>query len=465
MAISTDKKMVKIQIKWRILVDIKKFLQQNVIPATGCTEPASIAFASSVAFHALSGCIPPDYSGLSPPLLTNRIISIEVVMDMNVYKNTTNAVVPGTNGQKGPAIAAAAGIFLNPHDGLDVFSCMTPEIRGKALILSLSDRIVTRINPHILPGESPDIRVDVMVQTDDRVKTSRVHISGRHNHIAEIWVDDIPVYSHTIPPGDFNEEKPPDSVIWLIRIAESMDKQELEEVYRGLEMNMDLFRIGMNREYGLGLGSNLRTVLTNQKGMLSLIDKVRIAAAAAADARMGGAPFPVMSTAGSGNQGITALIPVGVVGEECRFSKAEISRAAFISHMVTKQADRYTGHLSALCGCSIKAGIGATAGVTYLIGGGAEEITTAINLMVANVTGTICDGAKPGCSLKISTAVGVATECAFLAVGGMKIPPDNGIIQNSAIGTIRMLEKISHAMSPVDMEIIRILEEKPTGSV
>lgn len=122
---------------------------------------------------------------------------------------------------------------------------------------------------------------------------------------------------------------------------------------------------------------------------------MRIAAAVAADARMGGAPYPVMSSAGSVNQGITALIPIGVIGQECRFSQAEVSRAALISHMVTKRADSYTGHLSALCGCSIKAGIGATAGVTYLIGGYAEEITTAINLMVANITGTICEGQNP----------------------------------------------------------------------
>jgi L-cysteine desulfidase len=445
-------------------VDVRKFLQQNVIPVTGCTEPASIAYATSVAFQALSGCIPPDYLSSCPPLPASRIIKIEVATDGNVYKNTRNAIVPGTNGQKGPAVAAAAGIFLNPRDGLDLFSGITPEIRGKAMILSMSDRIVCGINDQVPAGVSPDIRVRVMVKEESTLKNSSVRIYGRHNHIAEICIDDIPVYTSTIIPDGHDDEKPPDSIVSLIRIAESMSKPELDEVYRGVAMNMDLLRIGMHRAYGLGLGSNLRTVLTNQKGILSLIDKVRIAAAVAADARMGGAPYPVMSSAGSGNMGITALIPVGVIGQECRFSQAEVSRAALISHMVTKLADRYTGHLSALCGCSIKAGIGATAGVTYLIGGDAEEITTAINLMVANITGTICDGAKPGCTLKIATATGVATECAFLAAGGMKIPLDNGIIQSSASGTIHMLEKISRAMMPVDAAIIKILEENQDGA-
>ncbi len=445
-------------------MDIKKFLQQNVIPVTGCTEPASIAYATSVAFHALSGCIPPDYLSARPLFPASRIIRIEVATDRNVYKNTTNAIVPGTNGNMGPAVAAAAGIFLNPRDGLDLFSGITPDIRGKALVLSMSDRIACQINPQIPEGESPDIRVRVIVKEEDTEKNSCVRISGRHNHIAEICINDIPVYTSTILPNKRDDEMPPDSIAGLIWVAESMNKSELDEVYRGVVMNMDLSRIGMHRAYGLGLGKNLRTILTNQKGTLSLIDTVRITAAVAADARMGGAPYTVMSCAGSGNQGITALIPIGVIGKECRFSQIEVSRAALISHMVTKLADRYTGHLSALCGCSIKAGIGATAGVTYLIGGDAEEITTAINLMVANITGTICDGAKPGCTLKIATAVGVATECAFLAAGGMKIPTNNGIIQSSASGTIQMLEKISRAMMPVDTAIIKILEENQNGT-
>lgn len=445
-------------------MNIKKFLQENVIPVTGCTEPASIAYAASIAFRALSGGIPPGYYGISSPVPTNHIISIDVATDRNVFKNTTSAIVPGTAGKKGPAIAAAAGIFLNPLDGLDLLSGITPEIRSKSLVLSLSDRITCRINAEVPPRISPDIRVEIQAKDGDLVKKSLVHLSGKHNYIAEICINDKPVYTSSLSQIENKEEKPPLSVIWLIRIAESMDKSDIDEVYRGIEMNMNLTSLGLNNAYGLGLGNNLRSILRNQKGTLSLVDKVKIAAAVAADARMGGAPYPVMSSAGSGNQGITALIPLGIVGLECKFSKTEISRAALISHMVTKQADLYAGHLSALCGCSIKAGIGATAGVTYLIGGGAEEITTAINLMVANVTGTLCDGAKPGCSLKIATAAGVATECAFLAAAGMKIPPENGIIRQSVGGTLQVLEAISHAMTPVDSAIIKILEENPAGT-
>ncbi|MDO9323967.1 MAG: hypothetical protein Q7T80_03310, partial [Methanoregula sp.] len=246
-------------------MDIKKFLQQNVIPVTGCTEPASIAYATSVAFHALSGCIPPDYLSTSPLPPASRIIRVEVATDRNVYKNVTNAIVPGTTGQKGPAVAAATGIFLNPRDGLDLFSGITPDIRGKALVLSMSDRITCQINSEVPVGKTPDIRVRVIVKDENTEKMSFVRISGRHNHIAEISINDIPVYTNSIPPIEWDDEMPPDSIAGLIQIAKAMNKPELDEVYRGVVMNMDLSRIGMHRAYGLGLGNNLRTILTSQK--------------------------------------------------------------------------------------------------------------------------------------------------------------------------------------------------------
>ena len=447
------------------LVNISAFLQSNVMPVTGCSEPAAIAYASSIAIHAVSGRLPPDFSGSTPLIAQSEIRQIEVITDRNVFKNTTNAVIPGMDGRTGPAMAAAAGLFLDPRDGLDVLSGMTPEKRARALVIALSDRVVCRLAGGEKSQITPDIRVEIAAETQDGLRKGSVRISGKHNHVSRITVDEKDVYIRQEIPGESLEEKVPDPLIWLIRIAESMDDQDIDLVYRGVEMNLALSRIGQEMAYGLGLGSKLKTILSNQKGSMSLIDAVRVAAAAAADARMGGAPFPVMSSAGSGNQGITALVPVGVVGKECRFSKEEIARAALISHMVTKQADRYAGHLSALCGCSIKAGVGATAGVTYLIGGGKEEITTAINLLVANITGTICDGAKPGCTLKIATAAGLATECAFLAVGGMKIPPENGIIQRTTTGTLHTLEIISQAMAPVDAAVLKILENKPAHPV
>ncbi len=446
-------------------MDIKKFLLENVIPVTGCTEPAAAGYAAAVGYHAVFGNLPPDFSGSSPIPRASRIRSIRIATDRDVYKNAVNVIVPGTNGQKGLPIAGAAGVFLDPRYGLDIFSGMTPSIRAGSEVLALSGRVVAEVNPALPDACSPDILVDVTVRTgksDDsgEERTATVHIAGRHDTIVSVSVDGQTVYEMPADPGKGSGEVLPESIGELIAIADTMGPEEIDLVYRGITMNLELAEAGEYRVYGLGLGMNLKKMLAPQSASISLIDRVRITAAAAGDARMGGAPFPVMSTAGSGNQGITALIPVAVVGAACSFTREEVSRAALISHLFTKKADRFTGHLSALCGCSIKAGIGATAGVTYLLGGGEKEIATAIKLMVANITGTLCDGAKPGCSLKISTATGLATECAFLAVGGMEIPACNGIVQESGEDTIRILGKISQAMVPVDAAIVKILNEK-----
>lgn len=440
-------------------MDIKEFLRNNVIPATGCTEPAAVAYATSVAYHALCNSFPPDFSGPYAPPQPGKLPKIGIMTDKNVYKNALNVIVPGTDRQKGLPIAAAAGIFLDPRKGLDVFSGMTPDIRDKASFMTLNGHVVTGMYPNDTTGPSPDIRAEVTLKTHNQEKTSIVHITGRHNYIAEIQIDGVVCYSDP-QTSDPYDDPIPDSISDLVALAESMDPDETDEVYKGIEMNMTLAEAGRDNKYGVALGMNFATILRNQKGMLSLIDEVRVTAANAGDARMGGAPCPVMSSAGSGNQGITALIPVAVIGRECKFSKEEICRAALISHLFTRKVDLSTGHLSALCGCSLKAGIGATAGVTYLIGGGPNEITTAVNLLMGTITGTICDGAKAGCSLKISNAAGIATECAFMAVGGMKIPADNGIIRKNFADTLQVLERISCAMALVDTEIVQILKEK-----
>jgi len=438
-------------------MNVKTFLRQNVTPVTGCSEPAAIAYATSVACHALMGSLPPSFAGPGLSIRPGKIRKITIQTDRQVFKNAFSAVIPGMDGRTGPVTAAAAGIFLNPQDGLDVFSGMTPEIRAKSSLVALSDKISCSVDPLSSGENSPEILVEVTTADDTGGKTAAVRISGRHDCIRAISINGNEVYSGLPESSRVLAEKPPSTIIGMIRIAEAADHEDIETVCQGVRMNMALVEQGTHQVYGLGLGKNLRTVLVNQKGHLSLVDKVRIASAIADDARMGGAPFPVMSAVGSGNQGITALVPIGVVGQECQFSWEEIGSAALISHMVTWQMDQHIGHLSSLCGCSVKAGMGAAAGLAYLIGGGADTVTTAINLMSATVTGTICDGAKPGCSLKIAMAAGIAAESAFLAVGGMKIPEGNGIVRNLAADTFAGIGKISQAMDPVDTAIIDLL--------
>jgi L-cysteine desulfidase len=192
----------------------------------------------------------------------------------------------------------------------------------------------------------------------------------------------------------------------------------------------------------------------------SLLSEVKIRTAAAGDARMGGSKLPVMTTSGSGNQGILALMPVAVIGERHGIDKRRICEAAMLSHLVTCFAASESGDLSAICGCSIKAGFGAAAGAAYILGGGINEINNSINILAANITGMICDGAKESCALKLLTAAGAATESAFMAMSGMKVSPDNGIIFAGAEETIKAIGEISLSMVPTDIEIVKIMQDK-----
>jgi L-cysteine desulfidase len=239
-----------------------------------------------------------------------------------------------------------------------------------------------------------------------------------------------------------------------------MTGEECETVYDGLLMNNRVAEEGLKGDYGLKVGKNLKAQI--DRGIIddSVISEVKIRTAAAGDARMSGAKLPVMTTSGSGNQGILAVMPIAVVGEKFSLEKRKICEAALLSHLVTNFVARQSGDLSAICGCAIKAGFGAAAGVTFLLGGGEEEINNAVNIVAANITGMICDGAKDSCALKLFTASEAATEAAFMAVSGMKVSPDNGIIFPRAEDTIRAVGKISLSMVSTDREIVKIMQEK-----
>jgi L-cysteine desulfidase len=256
------------------------------------------------------------------------------------------------------------------------------------------------------------------------------------------------------------QEEFPETIDDLLELVQSMTDREKKEVYKGIVMNKKIAEEGLEGNYGLNIGKSLQKMAKRDNTDDSMVIQVRIMVAAAADARMGGASIPVMSTSGSGNQGITALVPIAVLAEHKDIEYDKVCEAALLSHLITKFTHLYSTHLSALCGCAVKAGIGAAAGITYLLNGSTEQINNAINLVVANITGIICDGAKEGCALKLATAAAVATESALMALEGIKVPSDNGIIYENAEKTIEALGSISNSMVETDNEIIRLMQQK-----
>ncbi len=445
-------------------MNVMDFLAANVKPATGCTEPIAVAYATSVAYHALGGLIgsgnAPVFRGRAVPPEIHRVEGISIKTDRDVYKNSLAISIPGTGGQRGMAIASGMGLYCDPRDGLNLFAGLRGHEAANAHQLISAGKI--RIEDVTDEGAVADLDISVRLsyRYDSATRQAVVRLQHYHDNITSIELDGHTAYEGDASLRDGEKSDFPGTLAELIDIAKNMSCQERQEVYKGIEMNLRIAEEGLRGEYGIGHAKNLQQMM--DEGILGdgIVSEIRIMAAAAGDARMGGANMPVMSTAGSGNQGITALIPIAIVGRRYGIDREKTAEAALLSHLVTKYIKDYSGHLSAICGCAIKAGMGASAGVAYLMGGGLEEINNAINIMASNLTGMICDGAKESCSLKLSTAAGTAAESAFMALAGITVPEDNGIVYADAEETIRGVGRISHAMVATDQTIVQIMQEK-----
>ncbi len=447
-------------------MDAISFLKKYVKPATGCTEPIAVGYATSLAYHAIFNDIIKVnendnfiFKNLPSEIEIDKIKQISIETDLNVFKNAYSNIIPGTNGQKGMAIASAMGLFSDPRKKLNLFDGISSESIQKAKQILKSNKIIIK---KIEWSDKPDLDIQVSVeyQVNSNIKTAYVRVQKDHDNVTEIRVDGKILFEGSWKKEVEDKEKFPEKIEELFKVARSITSEEIEEVYKGIIMNKKVVDEGMNNDYGLKIGRTLHKIAQQEGYEESLIAQVRIKVGSAGDARMGGASIPVMTTSGSGNLGIMAIIPITVMGEMKNIDKDKICEAILFSHFITKLADISCGHLSALCGCAIKAGIGVTAGITYLLGGSLEQIHAAINLMAANNTGFICDGAKESCALKLSTAAGTATECALMALNGMKVSPDNGIIFENAEDTIKAIGQISDSMAPTDVEILKIIQEK-----
>lgn len=437
-------------------MNVNKFLDQNVKPATGCTEPIAVAYATALAYSSLYGNSPNNFVG-SPVVEFDKIKEIRIRTDRDVYKNALSIAIPATNGQKGMAIASAIGIYSNPEKELNLLQDTPNEVLylakkmledGKVIIEEVEDK-----------SAHSELDINVTLNYDDQ--TSLVRLRYEHTNVTDIIVNGNQIYHNDRTSTATTQEKVPNTIDEMLTVVRGLTEQEKNRLYEGVTTNMLMAKEGFENFRGAGYSHGLQELQRNGLMGNSLIDKVKIMAASAGDARMGGVNMPVMSTSGSGNQGITALIPLGVIGQELGISKDKISEGAMLAHLVTKYVSNHSGYLSAICGCAIKAGIGGTAGLVYTLNGNKDAINNAINIMSANITGIVCDGAKEGCALKLSTAAASSAESALLSLNTkLNIPADNGIIHKNAMDTIKGIGKITKSMVPTDVTIVEIMQNK-----
>lgn len=433
------------------MVSLKNFLKEEVKPALGCTEPGAVALAVARATEEL-GNVP--------------VNSIKVLVSGNIFKNGMSVGIPGTNGLRGNVIAAALGALCGKSSlGLEVLKDCTDDMVLKA------QKMVSAGHVQVLPDPDRNgVYVKASVQGGD--KTAICIIEGSHTGIVQVTLDGKTVFSleaetkenksgekESLSAAQEIAQMPFSSVVDLIQ---QMDDNDAAYVLEGAQMNMDMAEHGFDESQTLGLevGKTLKKAAANWETLDRSI-KIRAISSAASDARMSGAPYPVMSSAGSGNHGITAILPVYILGRELGKSDREIAEGIIYSHLCTSFVKSRMGRLSPVCGCAVAAGAGAAGGIVHLLGGSDVQAAKAMELVLGNLVGMLCDGAKETCSLKVGTGAFEAVQAAELVMNGHCIEIPQGVIDEKIEETVANVVTVNtQGMSDVDKIILDIMASR-----
>jgi L-cysteine desulfidase len=319
-----------------------------------------------------------------------------------------------------------------------------------------------------LLADKKGIYIDTKIETDK--EKSQATIENYHNNITTLVKDGNQIKTHMLL-NEIKENKKSIAEMekWLsslslddlIEMLDDLDDEDFNFIKEGVETNMQLAEYGLKHGPGLGVNLAIERMVWQKLISRDMETDARIYTSAAADARMSGVSLPAMSSAGSGNHGLTAILPIWVVRKYVQAGDKEVYKAIALSHIITAYIKSLTGRLSAVCGCSVAAGAGASAGIAYLMGGSQKYIGGAIKNVVQDLAGVICDGAKAGRSLKLATAGSSAVRSALLALQGITAQPSDGIIGGTAEDTMKNMGKIStEGMIETDRTILNIMIEK-----
>lgn len=420
-------------------LDIFKLFKQEIRPALGCTEPAAVALACAAAAKQLGGAV----------------CRVQVQTDPNIYKNGMGVFIPGT-GKTGLLWAAALGaLSAKPALELQVLT-------GCNHFLQQAEQLIATGAVEVVPSQ-PAGRLSVIAKVEQsngeyalaEIRDAHAHITRLEKNGQIVWEDNELVQAETtVSPRDLLQYPLEE----LVAACSQLSDSAYEYVWECAKANQRVSAAGLEHNLGLGLGWHYQQLMV--EGLLGndLANQAMTCTAAAADARMSGWDETVFSTNGSGNQGITASIPVLTVGEALQCSQREIAEALAVSQLVTIYVKQHIGKLSALCACAVAAAVGAACGVARLRKQPFYVMGEAIKIMVANLTGMICDGAKISCSIKLATAASTAVQAALLAQSGLAAPLADGIIAESVEDTIRNLGQVSNpGMVETDKVILDVM--------
>lgn len=413
-----------------------KILEEELVPAMGCTEPIALAYAAAKARETL-GCLPDK---------------VEIGASGSIIKNVKSVIVPNTGHLKGIPAAAAAGIVAGDASReLEVIADVSEEETGAIAEYLKNTRITVE---HIDQG----ITFDILVTVKKGDSYARVRIANYHTNIVLVEKDgekllDLPV------EGEKEEGLTDRSLLDVEDIWDFVNTVEIDDIRavisRQIEYNTAIAKEGLRGDYGANIGSVLLSAYGND-----VKNRAKAMAAAGSDARMNGCELPVIINAGSGNQGMTCSLPVLEYAKELRSGEDQLYRALALSNLVAIHQKTGIGRLSAYCG-AVSAGAAAGAGIAYLCGGGYEEVIHTVVNALAIVSGMVCDGAKASCAAKIASAVDAGILGYHMYLNGQQFYAGDGIVTKGIEGTITNIGRLGkEGMKETNEEIIKMMIEE-----
>lgn len=424
--------------KEEYIEDLISIVKEDTNPALGCTEPVAVAFTASTLRNYSKG----------------ELKELKIEVCNNIFKNGKSVMIPKT-GKSGLDLAGILGfVGGNPDKGYMVLEDIKESDIERA-IAYLNDKKVNL--SHIDTDEDVFVRVSAFADNETVAITSNSHIG-----LKKIYVDGNLVYEN-----EGKKKKKVDrsflkelSFKEIKDLADTISLDRIMFIEDGIKMNEYASEEGLKSKDGLSIGKTLKSLMEEGSLKMDSSSKARLLTAAAADMRMGGGTCPIMTSGGSGNQGLGVIIPIKVVYDTENLEREKLIRSVFFAHLINVYVKAYSGKLSGMCGCAIGAGIGSSAGITYMLGGNLEEIEGSASNMFANLAGMLCDGAKDTCSLKLSTSAGEAVISSYLALEGVIVKPNVGIIGDSIEKTIQNIGDLSKkAFKGVDSFMLEIIDK------
>jgi L-cysteine desulfidase len=420
---------------------LKEVLKNEVFPALGCTEPIAVAYAASLAAAELKG----------------PLTAVRIVVDPGVFKNGYAVTVPNTGGEKGNLIAGVLGALIaQPALKMEILKPADKAHLQQAKALIASGKATISCD-----RTCKGLFVEAEVQT--REGSARAEIRGSHTHLVRLEKNGTVLFADDTAPsgGDPGYKKvlKEMKISDFFGLARGIDPEDARYVREGIDMNLAISEAGRGlKKVGYYVSDLCK------KGYIEddIFSSAKILTASAADARMAGVSLPVMSSGGSGNQGVVAILVPYHVGRHFRVEEEKIVESIALSHLVNSYIKCFTGELSPLCGCAIASGVGAAVAIVYQqCGDDTDKITLAVNNVISDLGGMLCDGAKGGCALKVASSTDSAIRAAYMAINGHGITYQEGFVGRTAEESIWHLSRISKlGMEKADDTMLTIMLEK-----